>query len=283
MQKTLTTFFIIIGLFIIWVALAQTTLKRRVSDQKARELFKDNGVKLFTGTVNANGFQLHYAKVGYELNPTLIFVHGTPGSWIRYKRYLLDKELLLKFRMISVDRPGFGYSSFGDAKNLEKQSEIITHLIKAVNNDRPVYLVGASFGGPVIARLAIDNPNMFSALLLLAPALDPAAEIHYFWRPLFFKTPLKFLVPGVWKPNNQELWYLKQDLAIMAQLLTDIDCSVYVLHGDKDKLVPVSNAFYAQRMLVKAKPLYLSIIPGGSHYVADENYTMVKEILMKLN
>lgn len=269
-------------MLVLWIALAQTTMKRRISDAKARELFKDNGVTLFTDTVNANGFPVHYAKTGYDSNPTLIFVHGTPGSWIRYKRYLQDNDLLSRFRMIAVDRPGFGYSRFGDARNLEEQSELIGHLIKSVNNDRPVYLLGASFGGPVIARLAIDNPGMFSGLLLLAPALDAETEIHYFWRPLFFKTPLQYLLPGIFKPNNQELWYLEKDLVKMANLLHEIKCPVYVLHGDKDRLVPVSNAFYAQKMLVNAKPLYLSIIPGGNHYVADNNYRMVKEILMKL-
>jgi pimeloyl-ACP methyl ester carboxylesterase len=257
-------------------------MKGRTSDSKAAKIFRANGVELFTGTVDANGFRIHYAKTGYDSLPTLIFVHGTPGSWIRYAKYLQDKELLSKYRIIAVDRPGFGYSQFGDAKNLEEQSAIISHLIKKINNERPVYLIGASFGGPVVARLAIDNPGKFSGLLLLAPALDPATEVYYFWRPFFIKTPLQFFVPGYWRPNNQELWYLKNDLIKMANLLQEIHCPVYVLHGDKDKLVPVSNAFYAQKMLVNVKPLYLSIIPGGSHYVGDEKFMMVKEILMKL-
>lgn len=257
-------------------------MKRRISDKKAKELFSEKGIELFTGTIEANGFHIYYAKTGDESQPTLVFIHGTPGSWIRYQNYLQDKELLSRFRMIAVDRPGFGYSRFGDAKNLEEQSTIIGQLINTKGNDKPVYLIGASFGGPVVTRLAIDNPGKFSGLLLLAPALDPATEIHYFWRPLFFRTPLQYLVPGVWKPNNQELWYLEKDLVNMANRLQEIKCPVYVLHGDKDKLVPVSNAFYAQKMLVNAKQLYLSIIPGGSHYVADENYMMVKETLLKL-
>lgn len=278
----MVTLLIIISLLALWIIIAQNILKRRISDKRAKEFFREKGVELFTGTVDANGFQIHYAKTGDESLPTLIFIHGTPGSWIRYQNYLQDKGLLSKFRMIAVDRPGFGYSRFGDAKNLEEQSAIITHLINKEKNDKPVYLIGASFGGPVVARLAIDNPGRFAGLFMLAPALDPETEIHYFWRPLFFKTPLQYLVPGIFKPNNQELWYLEKDLVKMASLLSEIKCPVYVLHGDKDRLVPVSNAFYAQNMLINAKPVYLSIIPGGGHYVADDNYMMVKEILMEL-
>lgn len=278
----MTILIIIIGIIVIWIILAQIIWKRRISDRRAKEIFRKNGVELFTGTVDTNDFHIHYARTGNDNVPTLFFVHGTPGSWKSYEKFLQDKDLLSKYRLIAVDRPGFGYSQFGDARNLEEQSKIISQLIKSLNNGQPVYLIGASFGGPVVTRLAIDNPEKFSGILLLAPALDPAAEVYYFWRPLFFKTALKYLVPGVWKANNEELWYLMKDLEIMAPLLRIVDCPAWVLHGDKDKSVPVSNAFYAQKMLVNAKPLYLSIIAGGSHSVADENYKMVKEILMKL-
>lgn len=278
----MTILIIIIGIIVVWVILAQIIWKRRISDRRAKEIFRKNGVELFTGTVDADGFEIHYVRTGTDNLPTLFFVHGTPGSWKSYEKFLQDKNLLSKYRLIAVDRPGFGYSQFGDARNLEGQSKIISHLINTFSNGQPVYLIGASFGGPVVTRLAIDNPGKFSGILLLAPALDPAAEVYYFWRPLFFKTGLKYFVPGIWKANNEELWYLIKDLKIMAPLLPIIDCPVYVLHGDKDKSVPVSNAFYAQKLMVNAKPLYLSIIPGGSHSVADENYMMVKEILMKL-
>lgn len=266
----------------LWIILAQLIWKRRISDSKAKKIFAKKGIALFSGTVDANCFQIHYARTGDDYLPTLFFVHGTPGSWKSYEEFLQDKELLSKYRLIAVDRPGFGYSQFGDGRNLEEQSKIISHLIKTLSNNRPVYLIGASFGGPVVTRLAIDNPGLFSGIFLLAPALDPATEIYYFWRPLFFKTPLKYLVPGVWKSNNEELWYLIKDLELMAPLLPSIDCPAWVLQGDKDKAVPVSNAYYAKKMLVNAKPLYLKIIPGGSHSVTDENYMLIKNILMGL-
>jgi GTP-binding protein EngB required for normal cell division len=49
-----------------------------------------------------------------------------------------DKELLNKYRMISIDRPGFGYSEFGDAKNLEDQSKLISPFVRSIQNGKPI-------------------------------------------------------------------------------------------------------------------------------------------------
>ena len=55
-----------------------------------------------------------------------------------------DKDLLTKFRMISIDRPGFGYSDFGDAKNLDEQSKLISPFVRSIKNDKPIYAIGHS-------------------------------------------------------------------------------------------------------------------------------------------
>jgi pimeloyl-ACP methyl ester carboxylesterase len=83
---------------------------------KQKKQFAQNGISLTTADFVANGTVLHYAKTGADTLPTLFFVHGSPGSWIKFGKYLMDTDLLKKYRMISIDRPGFGYSNFGQAK-----------------------------------------------------------------------------------------------------------------------------------------------------------------------
>ena len=67
--------------------------------------------------------------------PTLLFVHGTPGSWDAFKAYLKNKELLQYYRIISIDRPGFGYSDFGNAMNLTEQTKIIAAWMDSIYNN----------------------------------------------------------------------------------------------------------------------------------------------------
>ena len=38
----------------LWVIIAQNLMKRRISDRKAKELFREKGVELFTGTVKSS-------------------------------------------------------------------------------------------------------------------------------------------------------------------------------------------------------------------------------------
>jgi pimeloyl-ACP methyl ester carboxylesterase len=269
--------------FFTGIVFTQCKMKFRTPDRTAKEKFEAAGVTLFTETVDATGYRLHYAKTGNDTLPTLFFVHGTPGSWMKFGKYLQDKDLLKKYRMVSVDRPGFGYSQFGDARNLEQQSAIISVLLLQLKNGKPIYGIGRSFGGPLVVRLAADNPGLFSGLVLLAAALDPATEKKYPWRPIFFKSPLNYFIPGAWRTSNEELSYLINDLKELTKLAPSITCPVYIMHGDADGMVPVSNATYGKKILVNAKPVYLSIIPGAHHHIPDDNYDLVKDVLLKLH
>ena len=276
--------FIILGIILaVWVILAQSCMQFRISDNDAKKKFSDAGVALYTETVTVDGFNMHYVKTGNDSFPTLFFVHGSPGSWEAFSRYLEDKDLLAKYRMISVDRPGFGDSEFGNAKNLNDQSRLISPLLSLTKNSKPVYIIGHSLGGPMAIRLAADNPEFFLGIVLLAGSVDPAEEKPEKWRPILYRTPLKFLVPGAMRPSNEELWYLKNDLLLLKKDFSKIDCPVYIIHGDKDNLVPVGNAAYAKEMLVNAKKVETKILPGASHFIPWQHYDEIKEVLMGLD
>ncbi len=274
---------LLLVVMIAWLIYAQVTTKFRISDAAAKKKFAKEGVELITTTIRAHDFDLHYAVTGNDTMPTLFFVHGSPGGWKKFERYMRDKDLLSKYRMVSIDRPGFGYSEFGHVKNLQEQSDIISVLLKKIQNGKPIYAAGRSYGGPMIVKLAIENPGTFSALILIAAALDPAAEKPEKWRPVMYKTPLKYFLPGAWKQSNEELWYLKSELKPLAERLDEITCPVIILHGDRDGLVPVSNANYAKKMLVNARSISTTIIPGANHFVSDNHYQLVKKVFMSVD
>lgn len=278
------TFIIIGAILVLWLILAQSCMKFRISDSEAKQKFAANNVQLFTETIEVDGFNIHYAKTGNDTFPTLFFVHGSPGSWDAFSIYLRDKNLLSKYRMISVDRPGFGYSEFGNAKNLDEQSKLISPLLKILNNKKPIYAVGHSLGGPMAVKLDADNPGVFSGMVLLAASVDPAAENPEKWRPVLYKTPLKYFIPGAFRPSNEELWYLKKDLKDLAADFSKVTCPVWIIHGDKDKFVPVSNVDYAKKMLLNAKSVEIKILKDASHFIPWEPwYKDVKNVLMRLD
>ena len=274
-----------LGVFIflfLWIILAQSCMKFRISDKKAKEKFSGAGVPLTTAIVNVEGYHMHYVKTGNDSLPTLFFIHGSPGSWTAFERYIRDKELLEKYRMISIDRPGFGYSEFGKARDLSEQSQLIKPVLDQLKNNKPMYVIGHSLGGPMAIKLAADNPGTFAGIVLLAPSVDPSEEKPEKWRPWLMYTPLKYFIPGALAPSNRELWYLKKDLVKLKTDFPKIECPVWIIQGDKDNLVPPGNAGYAAKMLIHSPLIETTIIEGAGHFIPWNHYTDIRAVLLKL-
>lgn len=283
MPRWMKRSFRIIGIILLlWLILAQSCMKMRISDKKAKQEFTDAGIELQTPVKNSNDFPLHFAQTGNDTMPTLLFVHGTPGSWDAFKSYLKNKELLQNYRIISVDRPGFGYSDFGNAMNLTQQTEIIAAWMDSINNNKPFIIIGHSLGGPMAVKLTAARPQCTKAIVLLAPSLDPALEKPEKWRPVLFKTPLNYFLPGALRPSNEELWYLKKDLNDMLGEYEKITCPVYLLHGKKDMLVPYANAAFAEKMLTKTDSFVLTTFEKENHFIVWTREKEIVELLMKL-
>ena len=282
MKKKKIILVVILFLFTFWLVQAQRTMKFRETDADATREFQNLGITLVTKTLHGEHFHLHYVEVGADTLPTLFFVHGSPGSWSAFKTYLQDKDLIKQYRMIAIDRPGFGFSDFNDAKNLTEQSHIISLLIDSIKNNKPIFLVGHSLGGPLTIRLYLDNPELISGLVILAGALDPNAEKPERWRPILFKTPLNYFVPGAMRPSNQELWYLKKDLRDLDKELDKVACPTWLVHGSEDDLVPVRNIDYAKQKLTGVKHLEIRILPGANHFIPWTHFAEIKELLLEL-
>src|SRR3954452_19443209 len=164
---------IVLATIAIWVVLAQSCMRFRITDNEAITTFRKAGVTLQSRTVTINGHHLHYVYSGDDTLPVLVFVHGSPGSWSAFENYLKDSELLNHYHMIAVDRPGFGYSDYGNAEHLDEQAKLIGALLPQFKTDEPMFLVGHSLGGPLIVELACNNPDLINRIVILAGSVDP--------------------------------------------------------------------------------------------------------------
>lgn len=281
-SKLIKSMLIFILVLAVWIILAPGCMTFREADATAIKNFNKQGITLRVNKLTIGEKTLHYVETGNASLPTIVFVHGTPGSWNAFENYLKDTDLLKRFRLISIDRPGFGYSDFGNPLNLLQQSVIITPLFSHIKNGQPVYLVGHSLGGPMICRLAVDNPTLFAGLIILAGSLDPAAENPEKWRPILFKTSLQYLIPGALRPSNVELWYLKKDLADLKPLLPQITCQVYILHGTKDMLVPFSNVAYMNKMFTHVANKETIVFDKENHFIPWTKFKEIKGLLLRL-
>ncbi|RTY89412.1 alpha/beta hydrolase [Flavobacterium sp. GSP27] len=274
--------YIVYSLIFLYIVMCQSCMTMRFSNKETSKFFAPSKIEFQDKTIAFEGYKIHYVETGNAQNPTLFFVHGSPGSWNAFKEYLKDTLLLKKYRMIAIDRPGFGYSDFGDAQNLREQSQRISEFIKKTDNKKPLILVGHSVGGPVVAQLAADNPSWYKRLVILAGSLDPKAENPEKWRTVIKAKPLRYLIPGALRPSNDELWWLKQDLVALEPELKKITCAVTIIHGTKDVLVPYSNVAFMQKKFTNAKSIDAITIKKANRFIPWSYYEIIRNILLKM-
>jgi pimeloyl-ACP methyl ester carboxylesterase len=258
----------------------QGCLSFRVNDEKEIRRFAKKGINLFPGTYRVNGLPVHYVRTGLDTLPTIIFVHGTPGSWTAFRDYLSDPALLFHFRLISIDRPGFGDSDYGNAYRLSEQSALLGPLFAEIDNGKPVLLAGHSLGGPLVVKMAADYPHLVDGIMLISASVDPALEPKEEWRKAFATTPLQSLMPGAFQQSNAELYIFKREIEELRDDFPRVRADVSIVHGDRDTWVPPGNAAYARDNLVHARSVLTLIIPRGTHFIpGTHRQEIVRELI----
>lgn len=233
-----------------------------------------------------DGRPIHYVEMRDDQpKPLVIFVHGSPGEWVGWADYLVDSELQQRAHMIAVDRPGFGDSGWGKAElSLKQQSKDVAALLEKSSPGQRIIVVGHSYGGPVVARMAMDYPNKVTDVIILAGSIDPAQE-HTAW----YQYPADWAVFSWMLPTNlvvanREIRALKGELTMMLPLWSGVRQRVSVIQGEKDNLVPPANADFAAHVLTNAESLNITRIPNRNHFIPWTEFKVVKaEILHHLN
>ena len=145
-----------------------------------------------------------------------------------------------------------------------------------------MFAMGHSYGGPVVVKLAADDPGLFSMIVIAAGALDPALEKKETWRHIMDKKPLFWFLPGAFQPSNTELLFLKDDIKLLTNDFKNITTRVLFVHGDKDTWVPIKNIAYGMKMMVNAASLKSDTVRGATHQIPWKFRSRFKSILLGL-
>lgn len=227
-------------------------------------------------TYKVDNRTIHYAEVGNDTLPLLIFIHGAPGAWYGYI-HLLDDSLLQKnFHMVSVDRPGYGKSGLGLVEpSIEKQARYLQPLIDSFSSKTKIYVVGRSFGAPVAAALVANNPDKVRSLVLLGADLDPERE-RFWWFSGFGRLSLiRWFLPISMNVATDEKYTRANELKKMLPFWERLTVPTTLMHGAEDWIVDTSNVSFAKRVFKKA-PLRTFILPKTGHLVSNERPDLLK-------
>ena len=269
-----------LALIILLVVAVSSCLKMRISTNALNKEFKNATYKPHQHLYKACGRTMNYAEIGNDSLPLVLFIHGSPGSWTAFKDFFKDSLLLAHAKLIAVDRPGFGYSNYGKAEpSLAMQAACIKPLLQKYGVGKQVVLVGHSLGGPLIARLAMDYPELISHLVFVAPSVDPELEPkEWFRKPM---NALRWLLPGSIRASNKEIISLKSELKLMLPLWPSIHHPATVIQGEEDNLVPPGNALFLQQQMINSK-VKIVMLKGMNHFIPWKKPEAIQQVILEM-
>ena len=197
-------------------------------------------------------------------NMNVLFFHGSPSSLSAWNRYLLDSTLINTVTMHAIDRPGYGYSNFGDEMpNIDLQAQLMSELIDQFEFEN-VIAVGSSYGGPLAARLAVLNERV-KGVLMISPAIDPRQEKHIkgvMWTQFWLTG---WMVPTGYRVAGDEKVVHAAELAKLEADWSKVTVPVVHIHGDQDDIVPYGNINYTEGVFSNIKTV---TTPNTGHEIA---------------
>ncbi len=273
---------VIVGLIAL-ILLLLNTMNFGSSTKEIQAMFKEKKYQPEKKVYESEYGNIKIISVGEDTTkPLLVLVHGSPGSWDAYAKYLSDCDLQEHFRMISLDRWGYGSNFKGKPEaSVFKQAAILHPVIQQNRYKAKVYMMGHSYGGPVIARYAMDYPEEVDGLFFIAPSIDPKQEKVKWYQNASASLLVRWALPSAIDVCNREILPLKAELTEMLPLWDKITASVWHFHGTKDVLVPYENADFAQKML-KNVPFERIDFEGENHFILWTKMDTIKQYLLKL-
>ena len=223
---------------------------------------------------------LNGVKTFQQCDAAVLFIHGTPGSWTTWQRYMTDGDLLSKTQMISVDRPGFGQSTPNESVvSLAEQADAIINMALSVHSG-PFILVGHSYGGPIQIQLVQDYPEQVKSMVILAGAINPEQHGPRWYHHLGNSWLGQLFINDRMQTAADEMLALRENLIAQSDRYNEIDIRTTLIQGGKDWLVPPENADYAREKLPEENTEII-FLPEQNHFLPWGEYQLTKEKIIE--
>jgi pimeloyl-ACP methyl ester carboxylesterase len=235
----------------------------------------DRSMKPFAPRVviDSFGHTLHcYELKQPDAEWDIIFIHGTPATAAVFGEQF--RHPFSRANLMALDRPGFGASS-PDRRgpSLEDQANAVGVLLTNEPTRRTI-LVGHSYGAPLALLAALKFTNEVAGVVLIGGSVDPAQERTYAIQRFADWPLISWLVPRSLRQCNRELLTLRGDLVSLQPQLSALAVPVVMLHGSKDRQVPVANVAYLRIQLAAAGKTNLFsqlVFPDYNHFIPWEH------------
>lgn len=121
--------------------------------------------------LDVDGVQVHAHVAGS--GPDLVLIHGSSGN-LRDFSYGMHSLLANRYRVITFDRPGLGYTDpiTPSGASLTQQAAVLAAAARMLGARRPI-VMGQSLGGAVALAWALNHPDQIAALVPVSAVSHP--------------------------------------------------------------------------------------------------------------
>ncbi|MDP6535991.1 MAG: alpha/beta hydrolase [Gammaproteobacteria bacterium] len=238
-------------------------------------------------TMAVGQFELQYAESGSVGKPTVVFIHGTPGSWRSLGRLLANPELQQQVRLVSIDRPGWGGSPLLDKDtegSFAEQVKLIEPLLRRLkneSNDQPLILVGHSYGASISPYIAYMHPELVDGLLMASGAIDPVLGKPRWYNRAAAIWPISRMIDDRLVKANVEIWGVYDALKQLEPWWASVTIPMIYMQGEEDELVDPRNLDFAENFLPAPNTTVVRI-PDQSHFVHRQQTELIAELALEL-
>ena len=232
--------------------------------------------------------RIRYLKLSQKNTSYIVFLHGFMSNLEGKKpKTFLDFAKKNKLGFLALEYSGHGKSSGKFVNgNISKWTKETSQLIKKVVKKNKIILVGSSMG----AWISLNQFKFFKEQIIGFLGIGSAPE---FLEGLMWKKFSKKMKKEIKKNGIINLKHGDYEYPISLQLIKDgkknkvLNKKIYqklnvtMVHGDKDKSVPVS---YSRKVLkiFKKSEKKLVIVKNGDHSLSSSKWLKVLKKELKL-
>lgn len=253
----------------------------RVSNGAYISALKNDSTEVKVDKLDYEGKGIRHILVERGKETLMVLIHGSPSSSSQWIPLAQDDVLGAKVDFLMIDRPGYGYSNFGNPMlSVEKQAEIASKIVSKIK-DRysKILLFGTSYGGTVSSRLLMDYPSLVDGAVLLSSSMAPGEERTYGISYIIEKIPWFF--PKLIVVANEEKLSHYEQLKDMEPLWDRIKSKLLFIHSTTDDLIYPSNIQFVLDKLNKRVPWDTVWVEDGEHSLYATDREFVKKQLNK--
>jgi pimeloyl-ACP methyl ester carboxylesterase len=249
--------------------------------------------------VRVDGLDVHYKDTGPKDAPVVLLLHGFGSSLQTWDVWAAQLEK--DYRVIRLDLPGFGLTGPSPLHDYSERGDLatLTHFVDQLGV-ASYSIIGHSMGGKMAWNLAAADAKRVNALVLIAPDGFPEAKdigtkpyaVPGIMGMMKFCLP-KYLVrksiePAFFDPNAlsdslvDRYYDMLRAPGVRAAILERANQTTYtdpvprlmkitaptlLIWGEKDRMIPSSNAQSYAKVLPSSK---IVLLPNLGHLVQEE-------------